>query len=140
MAHGYPDFEGDKSKVYSGADWSAIEAYDKNFRVLGGNITWGNSTTLDYAVPVGKILYITGLAYGSVASAAADYDHFLYVKGFIRNVTTATVLAEAGGVGGGGITFSKPLVIPGGETVRSTVSNYSNITCNIAVTAWGYEV
>ncbi len=126
--------------VYLQPEWSAKVGVDKNFRTVGGNKAWGENASLDYVVTAGKTLYITGIAYGSVAAQAVNFDRFLYVKGFIYNVTADAYLAEAGGVGGGNITFPKPLAIPGGETVRFMVYNYSDTTCTLAVTAWGYEV
>lgn len=140
MASGYPDYEGQKSKLYSGADWAAIQATDKNFYNGDVNEVFNGAVAVVYAVPSGKTLYITGISTAGFASAAADYDHFLYSEAFIYNATTATVLATKTGVGGAFMQFSKPIVIDGGDTVWLRVRNKANITCDIYLTAWGYEL
>ncbi len=62
MAHGYPDFEGDKSGLYLKPEWAAKEGQDKQLTGSTASLGTGYSTILSYAVPTGKVLRITELA------------------------------------------------------------------------------
>ena len=140
MAHGYPDFEGDKSKVFTISDWSAIEGIDKSFDESAVNQGWLDSDLIQYAVPAGKTLYIVGAAFAIQPSAAVDFDSFLYVRGLIQAVEIGGGAFQISGLGGCFLPLTRPLVIAGGVTFEAYVVNCSNIDCDIFVSAWGYEI
>lgn len=134
----YPDFEGQKSKLFTAADWSAVLATDKNFRVIASLKTFGQSHSGTYNVPAASTLYIVGMAVGCRADAAADADKDQVAHGYLLNaaVTVADLLCN----GGNGITFPKPIVVDGGNTFTYGVYCYANHSCTIYVSCWGYEL
>lgn len=138
--HDYPDYEGGKSRLLTVADWAAIEAYDVNLYGFGAGIAISVGISVAYAVPAGRILYITNFAFSSIAVANADKDNNQICIGRLEDVTVPTVFWYQGGNGGGGLTFPKPIVIPALHTLRAYVYNYANHICNIDVVAGGYLI
>ena len=126
--------------VYLQPEWAALQGVDKNLAGLDASAIYGEALNVDYTVTAGKTLYITGVTCFIYALAAADYDHFLYVVLNIINTTTTVVLGRLGGIGGCGIMYDKPLVILAGQVLRAQAINFSNITCVLGLTAWGYEI
>jgi hypothetical protein len=121
-------------------DWSSQQGQHKFFRVSGSNIATGVSAAANYTVTAGKTLFIThfgGSMYGT-AAADRDKDQICYMN--IMNNTTATILAELGGHGGGGMVLPTPVKIPAGEVFRYQTWNFSNHNCEVYLTAGGYEI
>jgi len=134
MARGYPDYEGDKQKVYLTPEWAALEAVDKTF-IMSATVSGDSWDTLDsYLVPAGKTLYIT-----SFAVASDKYG----IHGAVRSndgLGNIVPLGIAGGYVGGQISYPKPLVITGGLTMETRVFNAhsANAVCHTCVQ--GYEL
>jgi len=126
--------------VYLQPEWAAKEGQDKNFIASATNATWGQVASGTYTVPTGKALYICGISGQIEADMAANYDHHLYSNVWLLNETTDVTLAIVGGLGGGSLIFPKPIKVPAGIAVTYKIVNRSNISCNLAVTMWGYEV
>ena len=138
MARGYPDFEGDKSALYLKPEWSAKEGTDKNFACENNNAGWGEFAIEIYEVPTVKTLYLCGVSFQTQVLTDTDYDHFLYVQvGITIDLTTVVTLS---GLGGGGLTFPKPIVVAAGEEVVLLVVNRAKLSCKVSGTMWGYEV
>ena len=140
MARGYPDFEGQKSKLFTVADWAAVEATDKNLYGFGNDKAFAGSASVSYAVSVGKAFYIATVNIHSHATAVANADLNQIVDGLVWDNTDGTTLARLGGNGGASVSYVKPIVIPSGHTVIFYVYNWANHNCNINITALGYEV
>jgi len=132
------DIEAQSVGIYLQPDWGAKTGIDKNFFTLGADKTWKQTETTEYTVPSGKELYIYGLAIAIDADVATDYDHFLYVKAWL-NVGAVSKLM-IGGLGGGQVQLTKPLVITENVQYQQLVSNEANLTCNIFVSSWGVEI
>lgn len=138
MARGYPDFEGDKSGVYLTPEWAAKEGVDKTIVVSKQDAAWGEFGSTTYTVPTAKTLYLNNMSFTIHAENAADYDHSLYGVAWL--VIGATTYATLGGLGGGSVTFPKPVKLVAGEVLGVLVANYSNVDCRLVVTVAGYEV
>lgn len=140
MAHGYPDFEGDKSSIYSKPQWAAVEATDLNWLIADAVAAFGEFVSTTYNVPVGSTLYITHTAFSSHAVVAADGDNRHSVFAQIQDATTATALFVQAGDGGGYASFTKPLVIVGGHQFHMAVICYANHNCTIGMMVAGYVI
>lgn len=116
------------------------EGANKYYRGFANGVGYGETCSVEYAIPADKTFYVCGMAAEQNAAAAADYDHFLYVKVEVQNLTDGIYLATMAGIGGAGLIFPKPLKIAGGKTMKFWGVNMSNISCNIVVLGWGYEV
>lgn len=136
----YPDYEGGKSKLYSGADWAAHEAYDQNFEAVAINCAYGVGVFVAYAVPATMTLYLTQLSSVCMASVAANADNNHFNQAYIFNNTTGLYLLRLGSNGGGAIALNKPLVIPGGDTVHIGIIAMANHNCDVVVNAGGYLI
>lgn len=134
------DWQSQFAGVFLQPDWTALQGTDKNFRIAAANLPIGSSIDGEYPVPEGKTLFITGLSFFIVGSAPADRNNNQMGFAELYNLTTATYLAELGGNGGNGISFSKPLVIDGGETFMYLIYNRANHLVNAELTVWGYEI
>jgi len=133
-----PDFNPTGTATRTVADWAAYEGTNKIF--LGQNAAAGynTATTTDYVVPASKVLYILSYSGWVFANAAADYDHFLYM--FARLSDNAVVKTARGGLGGLSVVLPTPLTIAAGRTFTYAAVNYSNITCTVGISVYGYEV
>ncbi|NVM22282.1 MAG: hypothetical protein HWN68_10945 [Desulfobacterales bacterium] len=140
MVSGYPDWEGEKSKLYTGADWAAVEAYDVNLTIAGGPVGYGLAATLVYVVPAGQTLYISQVSFACYASVAANADNNQMAVVQILDATTGALLYREGGNGGAGQVFSKPLVIPGGNTLNLIIACLANHNCMLVAHAGGYLI
>lgn len=140
MASGYPDYEGDKQRVYLVPEWAAKEAVDKNFLIVAEDKSYGQNGYAEYEVPVGKTLYICGFSFSIYAVAVANADLNQIGHCYIYNATTASTVGMVGGNGGGGILLSKSIVFTAGQTFRLIAAVLANHNCDIYATAWGYEV
>jgi hypothetical protein len=140
MAHGYPDFEGDKSGLYLKPEWAAKEATDKNFQAYASNVVWGFGATVSYTVPVGKTLYITELTFRCYSFAMANADLPQHVWAFLINATAGVTPVDIGGNGGGQVVLNKPVVFTAGQLMTLEVWPGANHACNVGITAQGYEV
>lgn len=137
MAHGYPDFEGDKRGLYLQPAWAAVEGTDKNLTVVGGNVVPGGNITLVYNVPAGKTLYITDLHAASSASTLAadgELNQIIYAV-----LTSVTIRFRAGGNGGFAQALSKPTVFVAGSIVAFQIFNVSGHNCSLSGGMMGYE-
>lgn len=138
--HDYPDYEGGKSKLYTAADWAALQATDITFHSGLNNAAVLAQHVLDYAVPAGRTLYVTYFTISCYTIVLADADKPQIVSGWIQNFTTAVVLMRLGGNGGAQISLNKPVRIPGGNTVRFGVTNFTAHVADIWIAAGGYVI
>ena len=129
-----------KVGLYLQPEWAALQALDKNFVTQGLDVSPEVAVYLDYAVPSGKNLYVCGYSTSITSNLVTDYDHHIRVRGHIRNYTDNILLVHMGGEGGSGLTFPKPVTIPGGKTMRINAQNFNNIDCDIFLSTWGYEI
>ena len=134
------DIKAQSVGIYSQPEWAAKIGTDKNFKATAANIGFGSSGIGTYTVPTGKTLYLCGLSFAIRAYAEANGDLNQIGRAILENLTDAISLAELGGNGGNGVVFSKPIPVATGKQIRYGVVVYANHTCNIYVTAWGYEV
>jgi hypothetical protein len=126
--------------VYLQPEWASKEGTDKNFRASQANLSFGTYGLATHAVPAGKTLFITHIGGYSYAHAAADADKNQMMAISIYDTTAPGYLFETGGNGGAFANFSKPLVIPEGHTVWFMAWNFANHSCDVSVSASGYEV
>ncbi len=140
MSHGYPDYEGQKQRVYLVPEWAAKEAVDKSFESGIVLVGFNAGTSVSYVVPAGKTLYITQFGFRGLASVVGDSDLNQMCYGWIDEITAGLVLWQQGGNGGGGATFPKPIAIPAGHQVDFYVYGMANHNLLVLVTAAGYEV
>lgn len=141
IAYGdYPDYQGDKSKLFTAADWAALEATDHNLGANALNVAFDAGALVLYRVPAGRTLYITQVGYECFAAVAADADNNQICRALIWDVTAVIALWRQGGNGGGSAIFSKPLVVPALHQVRIAVYNEANHNCNIAIQCGGYLI
>jgi len=140
MAHGYPDFEGNKSKLFTVADWAAIEATDINFHSGLNNAANLACHLLNYVVPAGRTLYITYYTITAFTIVVADQEKPQICTGYIQDVTAGIVLMRLGGNGGAEIPLNKPVVIPGGNTARFAVCNFTGHVADIFLASGGYLI
>ena len=134
------DIKAQSVAIKSQGEWSPQAGQQKYFRVSGSSVAVGGSAAADYTVTAGKTLFIThfgGSMYGT-AAADRDKDQVCYMN--IMNNTTAIILAELGGHGGGGMVLPTPVKIPAGEVFRYQIWNFSNHVCEVYLTAGGYEI
>jgi len=139
VASGYPDYEGNKSKTYTVADWAAKEGTSLN---KGGvhinDMVFGEYISEAYTVPTGKVFYITQFYFSSRAVNAADGDKSqmcfgqLQVAGFIK--------LFKGGNGGGSISPITPIPVVAGVEVIGNCVCYANHAVKLGVGYGGYEV
>lgn len=142
MARGYPDFEGQKQKVYLVPEWAAKEGTDKNFVVIPGTLAaFGDADTSDYTVPAGKTLIINDLGLSGHAAVAANAELNQIVEAqLMQFVGVAYVQREViGGNGGGSLHLTKPRSFVAGTKVRLRVINWSNHGLDPIATMSGYE-
>lgn len=140
MASGYPDFEGQKSKLFTVADWAAVEATDKN--INGGGLvakSFGQDQDVSYTVPAGTTLYITQIYCSNRPAAAADGD-----KNQIGDLSLLIAgLYYIEGIGFNGGTFAvltKPAVATAGQAVIIRGKNLANHNTKIYGGLSGYEI
>ncbi len=139
MASGYPDFEGDKQKVYLAPEWAAKETKDKNIDKWG-TLAVDGFTYATYAVPTGKTVFITGMAFSAYGTDIIDRDlpQIAVVSLWISSGTHPD--AEIGGNGGGSIVFAKPMVATAGQIIWLYIYNRAGHGLTINGQWWGYEV
>lgn len=140
MAHGYPDFEGEKSGLYLIPEWTTVENTDKNFHTYGQNKTAGEGINISYTIPAGKTLYITWASGGIISQNQADYDHFMRMWGYIDDDTLSVRYVDLVGESGIHLPFPKPIVIPSGHDLFAALYNWSDINAILLLTVVGYEV
>jgi len=140
MAHGYPDFEGDKSRVYSVAEWAVIEGTDLSFSGSANNVAPGAPLTVNYNVTAGKTLYITQFTFSCYANLVADMDNNQFCAFAMYNFTTAEYLLYMGRNGGGGMPLNKPISVAAGNLVQFVLGVAVNHNCDLRLSVGGYEV
>lgn len=126
--------------VYLQPEWTALKGTDKNFRIYKNNVVFGDGDSLDYPVPHGKTLFITGHSFMGNATVAKDADNPYPLYSILLDATIPTTLVGQAGVSGGGMTFPKPIVIPQDHTFRLYVVHLGRYEAHISATAWGYEI
>lgn len=138
----YPDYEGGKQKVYLVPEWAALNAVDKDFEASTSTVDFGEGTSFIYDVPTGKTLYLTQFAWATfaVAAANADLPQMSWGRLIIDPSGTPIEKWSQAGNGGGGTTFPKPIVIPGGSRVGGYVISKANHAMVPVVVASGYEI
>lgn len=142
MASGYPDYEGQKSGVYSIADWAVIKGVEKIFGIYSASKGWKEEGEVNYTVPAGKTLYINWVGCWIRAHTDTDYDHFFYFGCSLSEIVDATYIEKAlfGGIGGGSIVLSTPAVIDAGNQLALVITNHSNLDTDMYAEAIGYEI
>lgn len=140
MASGYPDYEGDKSKLFTVADWSAVEGIDKNFYGVAATAAFGNFELTQYTIPAGKTLYVTMMSFANHASVAANADLNQMCKGRLVEGIGGTTKIDEGGNGGGAIALNKPIVFTAGQRLDAYCYNESNHACWSHISVGGYEI
>lgn len=134
------DIEAQSVGVYLQPEWAALQEDDKNFYATLANSGWGYSVYATYTVPNGSTLYICGFSFSIWATNEVDYIDFLYFRAYIMNYTDTIAYGNIGGIGGGSVTFTKPVVIPENKVFRAYGYNYSGALCDFVINAWGYEL
>lgn len=137
---GYPDWEGNKSKVYLTPEWAAFEATDVNLTVMAANIGWSLAVQGNYLVPAGRIFYLCGVGFSIEAFLQAQADNNQIGRLYLADTTAPAFLVFLGGNGGGGLVFPKPPVVPGNHNFRYELFNQANHNCNLFISIWGYLV
>lgn len=140
MAHGCPDYAGDKSGIYLRPEWAAQEGTDIDKSESAANKAFGEYVEIVYPVPAAKTLYITQYSFGSTANLKASGDLPQHCSFQIEDVTATLFPVRQCADGGGGLSLSKPIRIPGGHTVDVLLINYANHACDLRVAFSGYEV
>lgn len=136
----YPDYEGGKSKLFTAADWAALEATDVNFAVTGNNIAFNTTVQTVYVVPAGRTLYISHVAFQIYADLIASGDLNQMGRVALSDTTAGVVPVSAGGNGGGSMALVKPMVIPAGHTFSLSVTSHANHNVDVDGTCSGYQV
>lgn len=137
---GYPDYEGGKSRLFTVAEWAALEGTDKTFSKYDIFTGFGTSTTKVYTVSPATVLYIMQYTAVLIAAAAANADlpqHFMFT---IEDVTGGEYWVHDGGDGGVRLAMSKPIVFPAGHQMRIILESDSNHACSGGFTVFGYEI
>jgi len=134
------DFKAQSVGVYAQPEWAAKEKVDKNFSAIAYNQARAAGSVIKYTVPEGKTLYITELSFSSYATDAGDSDLNQFSNASIYNVTDDTTPWYQGGNGGGGMSFTKPIVIEAEHEVWFTCSNRANHNCELSLSVGGYEI
>ena len=124
--------------IYLQPEWAAKTGIDKNFACENDNAAWAEVAYVSYSVPAGKTLFLSGLSFQTQVLTNTDYDHFLYVQ--IAVTVAGTTIVTFAGLGGGSLTFPKPIVADATEEVILLVVNRANLSCKISATMWGYEI
>jgi len=127
--------------IFLQPEWTAKEGTDKTFNAEGLNKTWGQYAAGDYSVGAGKIVYITSGSFSIVSNVQAEYNDYFYGLARIQRIVDATVTDKAnwGGLGGGVVTFPKPIVFEGPCTLRYIIHNRSDKAADMWLTVAGYE-
>lgn len=138
MARGYPDYEGEKSKLFTVADWAAIEATDKNVSGLSAAKAWGQTHDINYTVPAGTTTYVCVVSIAAFAQLIADADLHQTVRGALY--LDAIVVLELGGDGGQVISLAKPIAGTVGVVIKLRIWNYSAHSSFLSGVWNGYEL
>ena len=125
--------------VYLNPEWQTKEGNDKNFGYYGTDVATNGKANGSYEVTTGKTLYITSIQAYMYAYAAADRDK---AQHFVTEVydDDSTFKVMFGGDGGGVLDLSRPLVVDAGNRINFYIRNYANHSCNIGISAQGYEI
>jgi hypothetical protein len=126
--------------VYLQPDWQVKAGTYKNFYATGSAKTGGQLIYVSYTVTTGKTLYITGFSFAMTATTITDYDHHLYVQGYLYDSTAGTFFAFSAGLGGSVASLTQPIAFTSGHLFQAIITNFSNIACEMKVNAWGYEI
>lgn len=140
MVSGYPDYEGQKSRLFTVADWAAVEATDINLWGAAVNQARGGFAFIAYVVPAGQTLYVvmfTGASYANLA-ASGDLNQICY--GWLLDFTTGVPYCYQGGNGGFSAPLTKPVVIPGPDLLQARCYNQANHNCDLTVYVGGYLI
>jgi len=136
----FPDYQGDKSKLLTVADWAAVQATDIEFTAAMINAVFGNTAQVTYLVPAGRTLYITEYSFAIYATVAANADNEQHGGLMLEDITLGVQYLLQAGNGGGGLSLNKPIVTPGGNQFRMTVFCHANHACTIRADCGGYQI
>ena len=98
--------------VYLQPEWSALTGIDKN---LAGSATAQSGAftiIIEYVVPAGKTFYLCQWGVYMIEDAGV-----MVALGYVHG-STYTYLARGGGYAGATQSFTKPLVVTAGDTIR----------------------
>lgn len=126
--------------VYLQPEWATLQGVDKTFIEGSSWLTWGATAYDDYMVPAHKTLFISGMSFVIFPQNQADADKKAHGEAFLENPDAVTSLGSIGGIGGGGLPFPRPMSVPGGERLRTGITNHSDVTVVGWTYAWGYEI
>lgn len=140
MPRGYPDWEGDKSGLYTEAVWASHEGESVTFGFDHNIIADGAFVSAQHAVAPGKALYITTVTFGAHGVVADDREVPQHIMVFLASPTINQYLTGQGGEGGGSLLLETPIVIPAGVTVWVIIENHAGHQCEVAAVVHGYEI
>ena len=138
MAHGYPDYEGEKSGLYLKPEWAAKEGTDKNMSATAAAQAPGGFSQLSYTVPNGRTLYVT--QFNAAIYAAVVGDAELNQMCLVSLWIGASQRYQLGANGGGLWVLSKPLTVTETKVLNLFCHNSSAHTCHLYGGMGGYEV
>ena len=120
--------------VYLQPEWSALTGIDKN---IAGSATAANGVftiIIEYVVPAGKTFYLCQWGVYMTADAGV-----MVALGYVHD-STYTYLARGGGYAGATQSFTKPLVVTAGDTIRLVAFQVTQASQLVAATFGGYEL
>lgn len=140
MTEGYPDHKGNKSGVYSRAQWAVEQGVDFVYYITAANIAPRNGWSYSFVVQPGDTAFVTEMGFSIFATNAADAEKNQIGEAMLLDVGAGTYWGIIGGNGGGNIPFTQPKSFVAGTTVRLWIYNLSNHNCDLEGFMAGYAV
>ena len=138
--------ENPKVGIMSQSEWASETGTDVNLRDWSNNVSPGIFNSLTYNVPVDRTLFLTFIAWGINSNNPAVTGD-LPQMGLFRIQERGWGAAGPwyyrmwwGANGGGAVSLTKPITIPGGRTYYAECCNQSGHLVDIYQFASGYEV
>lgn len=133
MARGYPDFEGNKSGLYSKAEWAAFEGSDRNITGTSLVLPAAATALISYTPPATQTFYISHFGCNLISGAGN-------VALYIQESPIIVYLAVAGGAQGCFASLNKPIVVAGGQMVRMVAYHFGLGALTLAGHIGGYLI
>jgi len=140
MAHGYPDFEGNKAGLYSISYWAAFEGKEIVLENAGVNQAFGAALNATRTPVAPKTFYITDVSFYAGASNAADADNNQFAALLIFLPFPGTIVLALGGNGGRTEVLERPIRVVATATVTAAIYAYANHDIDMGFTVGGYEI
>lgn len=138
--HDYPDYEGNKSGLYSIGYWAAREGCEIVLQNAGVNQAFGATINATRTPAAGRTFYITDVSFYAVASNAADGDKNQFAALVIFLPFPGTIVLALGGNGGRTEILERPIRVDAGVTVTAMIYAYANHDIDMGFTVGGYEI